>query len=140
MRNLQIILMNIVILMLLFSTHYLHSQQSSNDSLAIKFYGAIKLTDSINSPLPDAIRRRILKYFKSNGLNPNKYYTTKYSGPVKDADEGYVGLVKIGALRDLYNMHITNISRVGSAGGDGDDVCVIFDRQFKSIKRISNSE
>jgi hypothetical protein len=134
MRNMQFALINVMILTLLLSSHDLYSQQSSNDSLAIK------LTDSINTPLQDTIRKRIIIFFKCNGLNPNEYYTTKNSRLIKSNDEGSVLLDKIGALRDLYRMNINNEWREGTAGKDGDEIWVIFDGEFKNIKRILITE
>ncbi len=100
---------------------------------------AIKLTDKA-SPLPDSIKVIIFDYFKSNNINPDDYYTTKDTPPEINLDEGYVGLVRIGALRDLYRMYLKNEFIDGASGGDGDEIWIIFDNKFKKIKRISNAE
>lgn len=117
------------------------SQSSSLDSLAIKYMDAVNLTDTINSPLPDTIRVRIVEYFQQNKINPKDYYTTKYTRPLISNNEGFIGLVRMGALRDLYTTSLLiNVMKVGSSGGEGDDIWVIFDGNFKSIKRISSTE
>jgi len=115
--------------------------------------------------MPDSIRIRIVKYSICKGMNPFDYYTTKFSRLKKVNNEGCIGLVRIGALRDLYYASTKNemrvgssvgdsddsmgdkcrymvkhTIRVGSSGGDGDDIWVIFDNKFEIIKRIINTE
>ncbi len=132
----------------------LYSQPTKLDSLTIRYMGAVKLCDSVNTQLPDTIRIKIIKYLDQNGFNPEEFFTTKRSMQ-KNNDGGYVGLLKIGALRDLYNIQFTKEkrvysdkgddivvveARVGAAGGYGDDIVVVFDKKFRDIKRITNSE
>lgn len=112
------------------------------------------LCDTANKQLPDTIRFTIIKYLKQNGFNPKEFYATKFSFR-KTYDEGFVGLLKIGALRDLYNRRFSKeirvdssggvrreimVTRVGSSGGVGDEIVVVFDKSFRNIKRISPSE
>jgi hypothetical protein len=116
-----------------------YSQLSRLDSLSIRYNGAVLICDTTNTQLPDAIRIMIIKYLGQNGFNPKEFYTTKLSFQ-QNKDDGFVGLLGIGALRDLYNMQFSKEIRVGGAGGEGDDIVVIFDNKFKSIKRLSSSE
>ena len=101
--------------------------------------GAVKLCDSVNKQLPDTIRIKIIKYLGQNGFNPDEFFTITHSMQKND-DGGYVGLLKIGALRDLYNMQFSKEMRFGAAGGEGDDIVAVFDKKFRNIKRITNSE
>lgn len=142
---------NILFVINIFIAQNSYSQNSTYDSMAIKFSSAIRLMDSIKSPVPDSIRTRIVKYFNSNGLKPNEYYTTKYFRLSSHEENGYINLLRIGALRDLYGMSLSkewkvvgNVKiwkvSVGAAGGDGDDILIMFDNRFYSIKKIVSSE
>ena len=142
---------NILFVINIFIAQNSYSQNSTYDSMAIKFSSAIRLMDSIKSPVPDSIRTRIVKYFNSNGLKPNAYYTTKYFRLSSNEENGYINLLRIGALRDLYGMSLSKEWKVvgkdkkvkvcfGAAGGDGDDILIMFDNRFYSIKKIVSSE
>jgi hypothetical protein len=116
------------------------SQLSREDSLVIRELNAANLTDSRNSKIPKSIRLLIIDYFIKNGLNPIEYYTT-YIMPFKKgpclAEYGCpINLMKIGALRDLYY----NPPVPGAAGEEGDDLLVIFDKDYKKILKVLNSE
>ena len=126
------------------------------DSLAIIYNKAILITDSAHSPIPDSIRRKIIKYFNSMGMDPNEYYTVddfKLNRSV--AAHGSINLLRRAALRDLYTQSleyeaieaarargetVSFLLRDGAAGGRGDDILLIFDPQFQYIQQIISSE
>jgi len=111
-------------------------QLSSRDSLIIFNLGATNITDSIYSPLPKQIRGLLVDYLRLNKFEPSEYFTIGDFYPTANDSVAFLSILRIGALRDLSGEFIFP----GAAGGDGDDLCVIFDKEYKSIKHITNSE
>lgn len=150
----RVLFVKFLLILFLINSLDAYSQQSKTDSLAIKYMGAVKLCSNLNPYIPDSIKFVMIEYLVRNQLNPKEFYTTKYSLQ-KNTKEGYVSLLKIGAIRDLYEMQFTEKKRVrsdngddivavemrvGAAGGNGDDIVVVFDDKFRTIKRIVPSE
>ena len=159
-------------------------QSDSKDSLAICILGAIKITDSIKTPLPDSIRQVTLLHFKKLGLEPSDYYTTidfdvnksnnlgerktykihsqndfksldnlnisknslliaSLKAVTKIENSWSVEFYKIGALRDRCfdnEMYKEGFTRIGSYGGEGDDIMVVYNSNFSKILEIYEAE
>jgi hypothetical protein len=111
-------------------------QLSSRDSLIILNLGATNITDSIYSPLPKPIRNLLVEYLRLNKFEPTEYFTIGDFHPTANDSVAYLSIVRIGALRDLSSEFVFP----GAAGGEGDDLFVIFDKDYKSVKYITNSE
>ena len=119
----------------------LSAQLSNRDSSIIEKYKAIRLTDSINSLVPASIRIITLEYLKKIKLNPEEYYILDTFHPkiFRDRTYGEVGILnlfRIGALRDLSD----GSPDVGGAGEEGDDIQIIYDKDYKRVLKIINSE
>ena len=119
-----------------------YCQLNKSDSLIIKSLNAINITDAINSPLPDSIRKITIKYFIVNGLKPSDYYTINNTRIQINDEKGMIAYLRIGALRDKYNLEHSNepLLRLGSLGGDGDEIMVVYNHCFSEITGITNSE
>jgi len=115
---------------------FVHGQLSAGDSLIIFKLHASKITDSINSQVPKAIRIVITEYLQQKKMDPSSFYTIGKFIPSSNDSVAYLSILRIGALRDLSDEYFFP----GAAGGEGDDLLIIFDNEYKTIKRIINSE
>lgn len=123
-----------------------HGQLSSRDSVIIKKFEAVKISDSINSKVPTKIRSLVMEFLSKRGLDPNEYYTLgKFDQKIGEAfnDDkkyeriGYLNLLRINALRDLADgLH----THVGASGGEGDDIQILFDIGYTKVIRMTPSE
>jgi len=112
-------------------------QLSARDSVIIKKNEAVKLTDSLNSTVPKNIRLITIEFLSKRGLNPDEYYTLRSFRPsigraLNYSSVGVLHLLRINALRDLSDdpMH------VGASGGEGDDILILFDKDYKKVKGL----
>jgi hypothetical protein len=88
-----------------------YSQPDKRDSLAISLMKAVKITDSLNSPLPDSIRHVTIKHFKKLGLDPSEYFTTKDFSIEKTNTLGESKDYKIQSRNDFKNLDNLDISK-----------------------------
>ncbi len=127
------------------NTSELFGQLSSRDSVILKKYDAIKITDSIYSKVPPNIRLISTEFLSKQGLDPKEYYTLGSFHPSigevlnkqgKYEKVGYLGLFRINALRDLSD----GLTHVGASGGKDDDIQLLFDTGYKKVIAITISE
>ena len=138
-KNFQILALAFTFFILNISS--LLGQLRSRDSIIIKKYEAVKLTDSLNSKVPNNIRLITTEFLSKRGLNPNEYYVLRSFRPsigrVQNYDSvGVLSLLRINALRDLSD----GLMHVGAAGGKGDDIIILFDKDYKKVITMINSE
>ena len=141
-KSFQIFVLATIFLILDISAY---GQLSSRDSLIIKKFEAVKISDSINSKVPPKIRFLVMEFLLKRGLNPNEYYTLgifdqKIGEALSDDKKyeriGYLNLLRINALRDLSDV----LTHVGASGGEGDDIQILFDTGYTKVIRMTPSE
>ncbi len=118
-------------------------QTSKTDSLAIKYMNAIRITDGINSPIPDSIRNLTIGYFLSKDLKPEEYFTTKHYNLTTDRYYGYINVLRLEALKNIYHMNNSKDTEyviIGAAGGEGDDIFIVYNKEFSEIIEVTNAE
>jgi len=117
-------------------------QLTNQDSIIIQKFQAVKITDSMNSTIPNDIRIVTIEFFKKHNLNPDEYYFIGAFKPIKgnaqfNNDKNihevcYLELQRIGALRSCCPL--------GAAGGEGDDIWVVYDKDYKNVIYITSVE
>jgi len=129
---------------LLFGHHL--SAQSVSDSLAIKFMGAVNLTDSICSQLPDSMIRCIINCMVDHRLNTSEYYT-KYLNLRIFNGKRHVSLLRMAAITDLYRSSLRTVDgknsmpiKVGISRGKCDEIIVVLDISLPFVRRIDPAE
>lgn len=123
----------------------LYGQLSSRDSIIIKKYDAIKLTDSVCSSVPVNIRSISVDYLLKHGLNPNEYYTlglfqSDIGEVLNEKGEyermGFLHILRFNALKDLSCGPL----HVGASGGKDDDLLLLFDIEYKKVLKMTINE
>ena len=123
----------------------LFGQFSSRDSMIIKKYDAIKITDSIYSNVPPNIRIIAIEFLSKSGLDPKEFYTLGIFHPSifevyinigTYESVGSLGLFRINGLRDLSDGPL----HFGASGGKDDDILLIFDTGYKKVMRMTINE
>ena len=122
------------------SISYCYAQSNDSDSMIIVKYKAKRLTDTVNISLPVSIRIMIIDYLIQQGLDPKSYFILGNYKKLIRGEDGYIELLKIGALRDLSYQQQSGNLKVGGAGGKGDDIWIIYDYDYMKVKRIANAE
>jgi len=120
--------MCLLVLTLLTNAKESFGQLNKEDSIAIRMSGAIRITDSINTPLPDSIRHTTIKHFKNLGLEPSDYFTTKDLTVDKKNNLGEIREFKIQSRNDFELLDNLDVS---------EDTRII--AYFESITKIENS-
>ncbi|MDP4270858.1 MAG: hypothetical protein Q8909_12130 [Bacteroidota bacterium] len=124
---------------LLSALFFIHSTLSfgqicSNDSLLLKQFDAIGITDTLHSDVPKHIRLAIIEALRKRSYPPVKYYTM---GRFEFNFRNGIHVVSVEALK-FFIKHRDNQYFVGGAGVD--DLEVIFDKERKSVLNVIISE
>jgi hypothetical protein len=107
--NKLIVFYIVVALLVLYQESY--GQFDKKDSIAISIMGAVKITDSINTPLPDSIRLVTLLHFKKLGLEPSNYYTTRDLGVQKRNNLGESKAYEIQSRNSFKSLDNLDVSK-----------------------------
>jgi hypothetical protein len=111
------------------------AQSIQNDSTIINYIGATKITDSLNSPIPKAIRIITIDFLIKNGKNPSLYYTYGQSHLMTYKESHVLFYFKIGALREIYALDQSGEILIGSPGDEGDAIFITYNELItKAIK------
>jgi hypothetical protein len=111
-------------------------QLCPKDSLMVLNLNATNITDSIYSSLPKDIRIVLIDYLERHNIEPTDFYVIGDFQPVTIDTISYLEILKINALRDLSDEFFFP----GGAGGEGDDLTVVFDSHYKKVLGITNTE
>lgn len=115
-------------------------QISRTDSMIIRHLNAIKITDSVESPIPTPIRKLTLDFLIRNGNDPSGFYTFKLS-PISVYEESHVFFYyKIGALREIYDLEQEGRIIIGSPGEPGDAIFITYDLSYSNVMHIFGEE
>jgi len=108
---------------------------------------AIRLTDTTCHKMSKTLREITIEYLLKNNLKPDEYFILKdcklqYYDLVGPKENFYhnvytLNLLRIGALKDLSKKEI---HAEGAAGEEGDDINIVYDKNFKNVLGILSSE
>ena len=116
------------------------AQVNQNDSIIIRYLGATRITDSLNSPLPASIRKITVNFLLKNGKNPFEYFTYNLSQFSVYEESKVMFYYKIGALREIYDLDHSGLTLIGDPGEPGDAIFITYDKMLTKAIQLFGDE